>query len=654
MSWTKKLFILVTIVLIIGLVAYYWTVLHEDTVVKKGEVNLSQTHFFENGLIELNGEWEFYWEELLRPEDFEKQNENIDYTLVPGNWSRDFHGNQYEDKGFATYRMVINEIPDEVYFGFKKSNIRNASKVYINGEVVLEDGHVSKSFEDSVPGNNSEIIYFEMDTKTAEIIVHASNHEYIVGGIAKPLLFGLQQKLVSHQQQTIMFEFAMILVVFMVGIFYLILFFTSRYYRMMEPATFVLALSCLCFGAMGSMYSERIITVMFPDLTLNSTFRFGHILNALSVIFALNVVNKINDAFLSNRMKSILSAIFGFFIIFVLTLPLNLYLSSLNFYLLFVVAMFLSIWIKVFLMFFKKPDKGMEQIEHVTLIVAIFAVFLFWFDVMLYSFGIKADMVIAFWCMAIFSLAIASLLIYRYTLYYKKSEELSKELLRTLEVLTEKSNQVRENELAFLQAQIKPHFLFNALNVISSMILHRSDQAYELVLSLSDYLRAKFDFYNKEKWISIRDELGFIYSYLAIEKARFEERIKVDVQLEDDIDFVVPPLLIQPLVENAVRHGVNMKKEGGTVSIRITKLTQGHLIKVSDDGVGMTNEKLRDILDQTFSNEDGIGLQNIQNRMHRLFGKGLQIESSLGEGTTISVIIPDRRIYQNEITHDRR
>ncbi|WP_407271883.1 histidine kinase [Radiobacillus sp. PE A8.2] len=644
MSWSKNLFILVTVVLIIGLVAYYWNVLNEDTVVKRGEVNLSQSEFFEKGYIELNGEWEFYWRELLEPKDFEQQNEDIDYTLVPGNWSRDLHGNQYENKGFATYRMVINDIPDDIYFGFKKSNIRNASKVYINGEVVLEDGHVSKSLEGSIPGNNSDITYFELHDETAEIIIQASNHEYIVGGISRPLLFGLQQDLVRHQQQNIMFEFAMILVVFMVGVFYIILFFTSRYYRRMEPATFVLALSCLCFGAMGSMYSERIITVMFPDLTLNTTFRFGHIVSALSVIFVLNVVNKINDDFLSNRMKSIISVMFGVFIIFVLTLPLEVYLSTLTFYMIFVVGVFLWIWIKVFLTFFKKQDKGMKQIEHVTLIVAIFSVFLFWFDVMLYSFGIKADMKIAFLCMAIFSLAIASLLIYRYTLYYKKSEELSIELLQTLEVLTEKSNQVKENELAFLQAQIKPHFLFNALNVISSMILKRSDQAYELVLSLSDYLRAKFDFYNKEKWISIRDELGFIYSYLDIEQARFEERLKVDVQLNDDIDFVVPPLLIQPLVENAIRHGVNMKKEGGTVSIHITKITQGHLIKVSDDGVGMTREKIRDILDQAFSNKDGIGLQNIQNRMHRLFGKGLQIESSLGEGTTISVIIPDRRI----------
>ncbi|MCT2537138.1 histidine kinase [Aquibacillus koreensis] len=643
MSWSKKLFILVTFVLIIGLVAYYWNVLNKETVVKRGEVNLTQTDFFEKGYIELNGEWEFYWEELLTPENFKQQNQAIDYTIVPGNWSQDLHGNQYKNKGFATYRMVINEISNEKYFGFKKSNIRNASKIYINGEVVLEDGQVSPSMEDSVPGNNSEIIYFELQDETAEIIIHASNHEYIVGGIAKPLLFGLQQELVTHQQQTIMFEFAMLLVVFIVGIFYIILYFTSRHYRMMEPATFALALSCLCFGVTGGIYSERIITIIFPDLTLNSTFRFGHFVSALSVIFVLHVVNKINDGFLSNRLKTIISFTFALFILLVLTLPLSLYLSTLNFYLFFVVGVFLWISINVFLMYIKNQDKGIEQVEHNMLIVAIFSVFLFWFDLMLYSIGIKEDMGIAFFCMAIFSIALAALLIYRYTLYYKKSEELSKELLQTLDVLTEKSNQAKENELAFLQAQIKPHFLFNALNVISSMILKRSDEAYELVLSLSDYLRAKFDFYNKENWISIRDELGFIYSYLDIEQARFEERLKVDVRLDEDIDFVVPPLLIQPLVENAVRHGVNKKKEGGTVSIHITKLPEGHLIKVRDDGVGMSTEKVKDILDQT-SHEDGIGLQNIQNRMHRLFGTGLQIESSVGEGTTISVIIPDRRV----------
>ncbi|MGM8213023.1 ATP-binding protein [Virgibacillus sp. W0430] len=222
----------------------------------------------------------------------------------------------------------------------------------------------------------------------------------------------------------------------------------------------------------------------------------------------------------------------------------------------------------------------------------------------------------------------------------------SQEMKARVQTLLELKNSVEQaldSEVLSLQAQIKPHFLFNALNIISSVIATEPLKANDLLLSLADYMRAKFDFHNRDKWIHIDDEMDFLQSYLIIEKARFEERLTIQYELDEHLDFEIPPFLIQPLVENAVRHGVNKNKEGGTVKIIIKKEHKGYRITVSDDGIGMSKTKVNRLLNEQYvSKKQGIGIQNIQGRLKRLFGCALEIESEIGKGTVFRMLIPER------------
>lgn len=232
----------------IVLVFYYIHAMERTSYIKQGEIDLSKTDFEHDGVIALNGEWEFYWNQLLEPADFKQPNQHpFHYLEVPGNWLRDQEGNTYSNKGYATYRVTLHHIPDFEYFGLKKANIRNSSKLFVNGKLVLEDGNVSKQLAGSVAGNNSEVVYFELEDETAEIVIQVANHEYIVGGIAKSILFGKQKALMQQHYQNVIFEFAMILIVAVIGLFYLFLFLASKHYRKREPATLPLALSCLFF-----------------------------------------------------------------------------------------------------------------------------------------------------------------------------------------------------------------------------------------------------------------------------------------------------------------------------------------------------------------------------------------------------------------------
>lgn len=202
-------------------------------------------------------------------------------------------------------------------------------------------------------------------------------------------------------------------------------------------------------------------------------------------------------------------------------------------------------------------------------------------------------------------------------------------------------------ETAFLQAQIKPHFLFNALNTIKTVCRLDPPRAEELLLELSRYLRAGFDFAVTAQRVPVRSELELVRSYLALEAARFGDRLRAEFDIECDDRLPVPPLSLQPLVENAVRHGILRKPEGGTIRIGIRAAAAGWKVSVEDDGVGMPPDKLASLAES-----GGVGLANIRRRLRLMYGASLIVESRPGQGTRAGFTIPEEA--EDESDTDRR
>ncbi|GAA3399697.1 ATP-binding protein [Paenibacillus hodogayensis] len=206
--------------------------------------------------------------------------------------------------------------------------------------------------------------------------------------------------------------------------------------------------------------------------------------------------------------------------------------------------------------------------------------------------------------------------------------------VRTLLELRKSLQAAVRSEMAFLQAQIKPHFLYNALNTIIALCPSDPAMAMRLLGELSLYLRASFDFRNRDRLTTVEQELELVHAYLTLEQARFGERLVVEYAIQGNRRSLIPPLTIQPIVENAVRHGVMRKDEGGTIRIAVTIDTDRTVVTVTDDGVGMKPERL----EQIFTGREGasVGLRNIHGRLLTLYGKGLQIRSEWQSGTTVS------------------
>lgn len=189
----------------------------------------------------------------------------------------------------------------------------------------------------------------------------------------------------------------------------------------------------------------------------------------------------------------------------------------------------------------------------------------------------------------------------------------------------------REANIKMLQTQINPHFLFNALNTITSFIRINPEKAREIIINLATILR--FNLANFNKLVTVERELEQIKAYVNIEQARFNNKIKVNYKIQDGVgDFQIPSLIIQPLVENSIKHGILPKREGGVVDIIINKRNETHLlIEIKDNGVGISQDVINSLENEE---EKSIGLRNVHRRLKLLYGRGLNIRR-LEEGTSI-------------------
>jgi len=191
----------------------------------------------------------------------------------------------------------------------------------------------------------------------------------------------------------------------------------------------------------------------------------------------------------------------------------------------------------------------------------------------------------------------------------------------------------RKAEIMALQSQINPHFLFNALSTISMFCREKPERARELLLELSNYFRNTLK--NEKDMVSLYEEMNHIHAYLELEKARFGDKLQVEEEIPEGIVCMVPTLLVQPLVENAIRHG-NMKEgQPSKINIQAVTMEKETCITITDNGVGISDE----IIVRLYNNSMGeaVGLSNVHRRLQSIYGKeyGLRFHNKAGENSVI-------------------
>ena len=229
-------------------------------------------------------------------------------------------------------------------------------------------------------------------------------------------------------------------------------------------------------------------------------------------------------------------------------------------------------------------------------------------------------------------------------------------MIRKIRVLLEDKIREQENlrkaELRALQSQINPHFLYNTLDTIIWMAeAKKTDQIVEVVSALSNFFRISLS--RGKDWITIGEEIERIKSYLTIQKMRYQDIMDFKIDMDEGVsDHTVLKLILQPLVENAIYHGIKNKREGGTISVRAKFNNEKEVIlEVEDNGIGFTPDKLiqlhSDLADNSgdIKQESGFGIGNVNQRIKLYYGKqyGLSVKSEYHTGTCVSFIIPARK-----------
>ena len=215
-----------------------------------------------------------------------------------------------------------------------------------------------------------------------------------------------------------------------------------------------------------------------------------------------------------------------------------------------------------------------------------------------------------------------------------------------LEQVTTEQIRLRKAEFELLQSQINPHFLYNTLDAIVWLAESgEKEKVVSTVSSLSNFFRASLN--QGKDIVTLKEDIGHVRSYLEIQKIRYQDILDYEIDIDEEInECLIPKITIQPLVENALYHGIKNKRGKGKISIRGKKTDDGAKITISDDGLGITADRLRVVMNNINNRSDSekttYGLYNVNERIRLNFGEkyGIKIESDYGRGTTVQILLP--------------
>lgn len=200
---------------------------------------------------------------------------------------------------------------------------------------------------------------------------------------------------------------------------------------------------------------------------------------------------------------------------------------------------------------------------------------------------------------------------------------------KNMELINE-ARRTKEAEVKLMVSQIQPHFIYNTLSSISTLIKIDPEKAQKGLDEFTEYLRANLTSIGETGLVSFENELKHIETYLSLEKMRFDERLNVKMDIEVK-NFLVPPLTIQPLVENAVKHGILKKIQGGTITIKSYETDEAYFVEIVDDGIGF------DTNDPSYKGKEHVGLNNVKYRLSTMCKGDLFIHSVVDKGTTMVI-----------------
>lgn len=572
--------------------------------------------FHKHSRYYLEGEWEFYYRQFIEsdPQGEPKLSEMLE---VPSSWAGNpLYDSPYESGGYASYRAYIKGFsykdPVTIYI----PNIASAYRIYLDGALVTESGTLSKSATDtwSTPSSSKQKIL--LTPEEHEIVIEISSESY--SGLYLAPIIADHSYTQNYTYSFLGIRYAFIGIVIYAAIILFILGFLSkvRYFSGWLPVLFL----CLAFRMMISTEGYAISQPWFFNLSYE---RMTLLMFASTFIIKLVSLIYLQDELrlkLSKEFTVFLSAAFLLVVVGVSFLPTSVYN---NYY--FVVLQLVSTLADLYVINRLCQELAKGDPYAGRLCFAYLFIFAGITVDALYTNGMMPFLCSSFMpvCLSLFALQLTIIHADKAAKLFQRARE-----ARELEHEVEKAN------MAVMISQIQPHFLYNALNTIKSLIRRDPKKAEQAVIDFSYYLRGNMDSLTHTEPIPFETELAHVKYYCDIELLRFSDKLKTEYDIQEK-KFCVPTLSIQPIVENAIKHGVTKKPEGGTVRISTASDDKDYIVTVKDDGVGFDPSAIKE--------DDGrshVGIQNIRYRFENMMHATVSIESEKGVGTCVIIRIP--------------
>ena len=606
-----KALVAVVLLLVLLVSAIWYNVAKSKNVPKaqSGVLNLADWDFDDKGMMMLSGKWAFFWDKLSAEAGITDPSAFVE---VPDVWNNyEINGEKLPAFGYATYSLLVKGVRDES-ISLRILPCSTAYELYVDGKMLATNGNVSVNSAEAAPEYKPQCISIEPRNGQFTLTLLVSNYDYARGGVWYPLLIGTPNQIENINRIINYIDLILIGCFLAISLFCLFIYFFAKrnqsiiYFALLAVTT---ALRTSIYGSylLSSTGIEFRLLVVIEYLTLIWT-------PALIALFLLSLGK--NDRYSKLRLKiNILSCILTSLVI---VTPVYIFTKFTT-----LIELF-GIGVALYSLFcFAKSENQSKTVVGIGVVV-------------LMSFGIHDVLYQLCVIRAVMELSPIGFFVLLNTWGVALVQDYTK-LNEDARISKEKA---KSAEIAFLQAQIKPHFLYNALNVIAALCRIDGVYAEELTIDLSKYLHYTFEFKNLSKYISFTSELEFIETYVKIEKARFVNEFEVVYDLCDTSRLSVPPLSIQPLVENAIRHGIRKKEQFGTVKLKVYEENGCFKIEVEDNGAGIDPETLERLRHGIRNDDEGVGLSNVKRRIEYIYKTELEIISEIGVGTKIIITIP--------------
>ena len=590
----------------------------------KGQMDLSHHDFESQGMLTLDGEWQFFYSRFIEPVKFSNLSpaDKPDvYITPPILWNYyEINGKPIPGFGYGTYRTVVTGVKPGVPMGIKILPESTAYDLYIDGYLLASNGAVSETKAKSAPGYRPSSVYFTPQNSEFVITIYVSNYVFARGGMWDAPTLGTKTQIEALDRYLIMRDLFMIGCYFIVFFIFLVIF-TNR---PGNRSWLYFALLCVVTTSRILIYGSHVLTLFTENFRLITFLEYSTRL--WYPVLLLLLFNSALKGKLPIKLLTGLTLITAAATAAVAVLPIHIYTSFARVVMTYDFLVGLAMIIMLIWPSHRFFPKNKDKIFFIYGILAIFVSGLY--DMFFATTAFFEMNPVGFF---------AALLAFAFILAITYTDALS-DCERALDELEAESKRKLQSELKLLQSQIRPHFLYNALSAIANVCRKDGQKAEELILDLAYFMQASFDFSSSEKLTTLENELEYIRKYVHIEEARFGDKVKYTEMIEVPLTTQLPRLIIEPLVENAIRHGISKKKGGGEVTLHIYKVPGGTCIEVVDNGIGMSREKLADVLTE---DSKSVGLKNIQDRLIRLNKEGLTIESIQMEYTKVSFVLKE-------------